>query len=95
MYRERFKKLAWEFPGGPVIRTWYFHCRGLGSIPGQGTKVPQEIGSCDCRCWQVQVLQGRPGRLETQRRVDVAARGRLEPEFSLFQGKLFSFKALN
>ena len=30
-----------EFPGGPVVRTWGFHHGGLGSIPGQGTKIPQ------------------------------------------------------
>ena len=24
-----------EFPGGPVVRTLYFHCRRLGSIPDQ------------------------------------------------------------
>ena len=30
-----------EFPGGPVVRTRPFHCRGLGSIPGQGTEIPQ------------------------------------------------------
>ena len=24
-----------------VVRTWYFHCCGLGSICGQGTKIPQ------------------------------------------------------
>ena len=29
-----------EFPGGPVVRTRRFHCRGPGSIPGQGTKIP-------------------------------------------------------
>jgi len=23
-----------EFPGGPVVRTLCFHCRGTGSIPG-------------------------------------------------------------
>ena len=28
-----------EFPGGPVVRIWCFHCRGPGSIPGQGTKI--------------------------------------------------------
>ena len=32
---------SWEFPGCPVIRTWPFHSRALGSIPGQGTKIPQ------------------------------------------------------
>ena len=30
-----------EFPGGPVVKTWCFHYDGLGSIPGQGTKIPQ------------------------------------------------------
>ena len=30
-----------EFPGGPVVRTRQFHCRGPGSIPAQGTKIPQ------------------------------------------------------
>ena len=30
-----------EFPGGPVVRTLHFQCWGSGSIPGQGTKIPQ------------------------------------------------------
>ena len=30
----------WEFPGGPVVRTLCFHCRGTGSIPDLGTKIP-------------------------------------------------------
>ena len=29
------------FLGGPVVRVWHFHCRGLGSIPCRGTKIPQ------------------------------------------------------
>ena len=28
-----------EFPGGLVVKTWHFHCRSAGSIPGQGTKI--------------------------------------------------------
>ena len=32
-----------EFPGGPVVRTQCFHCRGPGSIPGQGTKIPKAV----------------------------------------------------
>ena len=32
-----------EFPGGSVVRTWYFHCHGLGSIPGWGTKILQAM----------------------------------------------------
>ena len=27
-------------PSGPVVKTLHFHCRGTGSIPGQGTKIP-------------------------------------------------------
>ena len=32
--------LPQEFPCGPVVRTQCFHCPGLGSIPGQGNKIP-------------------------------------------------------
>ena len=32
---------AWEFSGGPVVRTQRFHCQGPGSIPGRVTKTPQ------------------------------------------------------
>ena len=24
-----------DFPGGPVVKTLHFHCRGTGSIPGR------------------------------------------------------------
>ena len=30
-----------EFPGGLVVRILGFHCHGLGSIPSQGTEIPQ------------------------------------------------------
>ena len=30
-----------KFPGGPVVRTRCFHCWGLGSIPGQRTRILQ------------------------------------------------------
>ena len=32
-----------EFPGSPVVRIWCFHCCGLGSIPGQGTKISKAM----------------------------------------------------
>ena len=32
-----------EFPGEPVARTRHFHFWGLGSILGQGTKIPQAM----------------------------------------------------
>lgn len=28
-------------PGGPVVRALHAHCQGPGSVPGQGTKIPQ------------------------------------------------------
>ena len=37
------KKKKLEFPGGPVVRTLRFHAKGLGSIPGQGTKIHQDM----------------------------------------------------
>ena len=30
-----------EFPGGPVVKTPHWHCRGMGPIPGLGTKILQ------------------------------------------------------
>ena len=32
-----------DFPGGPVVKTPHFHCRGTGSIPGWGTKIPRGL----------------------------------------------------
>lgn len=29
------KKSCLGIPGGPVVKTWLFHSRGLGSIPGR------------------------------------------------------------
>ena len=29
-----------ELPGDPVVWALCFHFQGLGSIPGQGTKIP-------------------------------------------------------
>ena len=35
-------RFFWEIPGGPVVRTWHFHCPGPGSSPGQETKILQK-----------------------------------------------------
>ena len=35
------EKVDGEFPGGLVVRTLRFHCRGQGSVPGRGTKILQ------------------------------------------------------
>ena len=37
MRTEREKQ--WDFPGGPVTKTLCSQCRGLGLIPGQGTRA--------------------------------------------------------
>lgn len=29
----------WDFLGGPVVSATHYHCRGMGSIPGLGTKI--------------------------------------------------------
>ena len=31
----------WDFPGGPVVKNPSCNARDAGSIPGQGTEVPQ------------------------------------------------------
>ena len=40
-YCEKNIYIVREFPGSPMVSTWHFHCQGLGSIPGQGTKLLQ------------------------------------------------------
>ena len=34
-----------EFPSSPVVSIWCFHCRGLGLIPGQKTKIHKPHGT--------------------------------------------------
>ena len=41
------EKLSGEFPGGPVVKTPRSHCRGPGSTPGWGAKIPRAV-----RCGQ-------------------------------------------
>ena len=40
IYKE-FNNMETEFPGSLAVMIWCFHCRGLGSILGQGTEIPQ------------------------------------------------------
>ena len=37
------KGTTWGFPGGPVVKTLCFHCRGTRSIPRWGTKIPHAL----------------------------------------------------
>ena len=33
-------RIGTNFPGGPVVKTPCFHCRGSGAIPDRGTTIP-------------------------------------------------------
>ena len=34
----------WDFSGGPLVKNLLPNTGDVGSIPGQGTKIPQAIG---------------------------------------------------
>ena len=42
--KKKKKTYSRDFPGGPVVRTWRFHFGGPGSIPGLGSRIPQDVG---------------------------------------------------
>ena len=43
-YNEEYEKK--DFPGCPVVRTLCFQNKGVGLIPGQGTKIPHAEEHC-------------------------------------------------
>ena len=47
------KKGMGKAPGGPVVRTLHFHCRGHGSpiVPGWGTKIQHAMMWLTKRGW--------------------------------------------
>ena len=42
-YKSALKRMNRDFPGGPVVTTPLFNAGGVGSIPGQGTKIPHAM----------------------------------------------------
>jgi len=38
------RNLFWDFPGGPVVKNLLSIAGDMGSIPGQGTKIPHAEG---------------------------------------------------
>ena len=50
-----------EFPGSPVIRILCYHCHGLGSIRGQGIKIPQTVQYGQKKKKKKKVRQGNGG----------------------------------
>ena len=43
MFKLIAEESARDFLSGPVVRTLSFHCRGLGSIPVQGTEITHTV----------------------------------------------------
>ena len=37
------KRRHWESPGGPVVKTWFFHCHGWSLVLGLGTEILQAM----------------------------------------------------
>ena len=40
IYKTKTWKFSWDFPGGPVVKNLPSSAGDVGSIPGQGTKIP-------------------------------------------------------
>jgi len=38
-----YLKNSQYFPGGPMVKTLHFHCRGYWFDPGWGTKIPHAM----------------------------------------------------
>ena len=38
------KTFCWDFPGTPVVKNSSSNAGDMGSIPGQGTKIPHATG---------------------------------------------------
>ena len=50
VYLKKFLGIPW---GGPVIRTWHFHCWGHGSIPGPELRFPPPQNA-----WKIKLEKG-------------------------------------
>ena len=47
--KETIRSLKWDFPGAPVVKSPPCNAKDRGSIPDQGTKIPQatrQLDSC-------------------------------------------------
>ena len=60
-----------EFPGCPMVRTRAVTTKGMGSIPGWGTKVPQAVRHSQMKkkkplCLSIPPLQTGSSDLRTQ-----------------------------
>ena len=61
-FLEIFLKILglWDFGGGPVVKNLPCCAGDVGSIPGQGTKIPHDLGQlrpCATSYWNLSALQ--------------------------------------
>ena len=45
--------IYWDFPGGPVVKNPPSNAGGVGSILGQGTKIPHAAGQLNPRALEL------------------------------------------
>ena len=50
-----------EFPGVLAVSIWGFHCCGPGSIPSQGTEIPQAMQRSQKKTY-LQILISAPNK---------------------------------
>ena len=62
--RDELESMAWDFPGGPVVKNLPCNARDVGLIPGWGTKIPyavEQLSPCtattECMCSRAQAPQ--------------------------------------
>ena len=67
-YLKDFKIFLGNFPGGPVVKTLCFHCRGHGVWPQSGN-WDSACSCCCCCCWVTSVVSNsvRPHRRQPTR----------------------------
>ena len=48
---------VWDYPGGPVVKNPPSNAGDVGSIPGQGTKIPHATGQVSPRALTTEPLR--------------------------------------
>ena len=48
---------SWDFPGGPVVKNLPYNAGDMGSIPGQGTKIPHVVGQLSPRTTTIELAR--------------------------------------
>ena len=62
------KLVLWDFPGGPMVKNPPSNAVDVGSIPGQGTKIPQATGQLSLCALEPERRNQREARVHRNRR---------------------------